>query len=387
MTNFQAPVQEETTSDIYRERSYSWRKMSLGYGDFTQQSNGAPARYFYASNAWHAGAMRGLGPRLPAAHARRGRGRGGRLRGGRPRSPGAPPSPASSPSPGATCGAGTGRPAPSRPSPSTSGAGVVGRSWTRWTAGGPGPAGRPLPHRQPGAHRAPVALPGRGLDRPHRCRGAPPRAFVLATGPELWRVCGTVDQPDVPFAVSKCEADPTVPANWTAPIEVGDASRARHRAVRAADAPVRAQGGRHRVGPAGGRRHRHRPQPDPRPPRRAATRRTASAPPPGWGRCTSGPGTPCGASPGTAAERIGPERLVDNTSPVRGPVGAFCGFGAWYGLGAVYNATTQSSYLVQYGNWVPGGGDLPRRRGAPVRPRLGRLAVRPARASGSPPCT
>ena len=71
MTNFQAPVQEETTSDIYRERSYSWRKMTMGYGDFTQQSNGAPARYFYASNAWHAGAMRGLGPRLRRALARR----------------------------------------------------------------------------------------------------------------------------------------------------------------------------------------------------------------------------------------------------------------------------------------------------------------------------
>ena len=44
---------------------------------------------------------------------------------------------------------------------------------------------------------------------------------------------------------------------------------------------------------------------------------------------------------------------MDNTSPVRGPVGAFCGVGAWYGLAALYNATTQSSYLVQYGNWVP----------------------------------
>jgi len=64
MTNFSAPVQEEQTSDIYRERSYSWRKMDLGYGDFSQQSNGAPARYFYSSNAWHAGALRGLGPRF-----------------------------------------------------------------------------------------------------------------------------------------------------------------------------------------------------------------------------------------------------------------------------------------------------------------------------------
>ena len=151
-------------------------------------------------------------------------------------------------------------------------------------AGRPGAPGSRTPCTSPTA-RAPIGHLWRyqgGAWTDLTAAGAPPAAFVLATGPELWRVCGTADQPDVPFAVSKCEADPTVPANWTAPIPMGDASRARHRALRAADAPVRPQGGRHGVGPAGGRRHRHGAQPDPRPPGEPRPGERQAPRAPGW---------------------------------------------------------------------------------------------------------
>ena len=165
-------------------------------------------------------------------------------------------------------------------------------------------------------------------------------------------MCGTVDQPDVPFAVSKCEADPTQSANWTAPIEVGDASvpvtglseLQMRLFIHKADATVWALQGGIDTGTA------RNLTPDLRESRDAENGKRPAA----WlGALYFRAGDTLWRFTGTAAERIGPERLVDNTSPVRGPVGAFTGFGAWYGLGALYNATTQSSYLVQYGNWVP----------------------------------
>ena len=264
MTNFQAPVQEEQTSDIYRERSYSWRKMSLGYGDFTQQSNGAPARYFYASNAWHAGAMRGLGPRLRQLTPGRGRGRGGRLRGGRPRHRGHPRHP-----PlrrrralrAALGGAHRGR-AGAVPRPRRRDRGAL---LDALDGRGPRAAGRAVPHRQPQPHRPPVALPGRGLDRPHRRRGAPRR---LRAGHGARAVAGLRHRRPAgrPLRRQQVRGQPQRPGQLDGAHRGGGRLRAGDRAVRAADAPVRPQGGRHGVGPAGGHRHRDGAEPDPRPP-------------------------------------------------------------------------------------------------------------------------
>jgi hypothetical protein len=341
-------VQEEQTSDLYRERSYSWRRLALGYGDFTQQSNGVPARYFYASNAWHSGAMRGLGPRFrPLALAAT----EGEVAGFAE----AVHVEAGSPQTRLFALAGRyvrrweGETGPEQALSLDLGAGVEVRSWTRWTAGGPGQedalyltdSGWRLWRYQHGEWTNLTATAGVSA------------AFVLATGPELWRVTATADQPAVAYAVSKCEADPAVPANWTSPIPVGDASvpvsglseLQLRLFIHKQDATVWALQGGIDTGTARNLTPDLRESRDPENGKRPAA----------WlGALYFRAGDTLWRFTGTAAERIGPERLVDNTSPVRGPVVAFCGVGAWYGLGAVYNAALSTSYLVQYGNWVPG---------------------------------
>lgn len=352
MANYQAPVQEEETGDLYRERSYTFRRMYLGYGDSTQQSNGPPGRYFYAKNAWTNGGYRGLGPRFRQLTT-------------------------TQPAEGEVAGAieaihvvnsvpetrlfvmagryvrrWDGATGPEQALSLDLGAGYRAVSWTRWTAGGPG--------AQDALYlcdtRAPIGhlwryQGGQWTDLTQT--GAPPAAFVLATGRELWRVSGTTDQPGVPFAISKCEADPTVPANWTSPIPVGDASvpvtgLAELQMVLyafKADGTVWALQGGLDTGTTRCLTPDIRETPDPENGRRPA----------GWmGALYFRVGDSLWQFTGQAARRIGPERLVDNTSPLRGPAGAFCGFGAWYGLGAIYNAYRQSSYLLQYGNWVSG---------------------------------
>jgi len=49
----------------------------------------------------------------------------------------------------------------------------------------------------------------------------------------------------------------------------------------------------------------------------------------------------------------GPGRMLDNASPVRGRVQAFCGWGGYQAYCAVYNPDTGDSHLLSYGNWQP----------------------------------
>jgi len=49
----------------------------------------------------------------------------------------------------------------------------------------------------------------------------------------------------------------------------------------------------------------------------------------------------------------GPGKLLDNASPVRGNVQAFCGWGGYRAYLTLYNPTTSTSYLLTYGNWEP----------------------------------
>ena len=217
VANYTAQAQEYANADVYRERSYVWRRFPLGFGDSSQQGNGDPPRYAYARNTWFAGAYRGLGPRyVPFAatltadegevagfvEARHSRRLYAPVRAGRAlRAP-------------------LGRLYRRAAGLSLDlGAGVAVRSWARWAAGGPGQqdalylttttsqlwryqggawtnltAGRPAGRADPGHRPRAVAL--------HRRR--PRRRPRRRTG--------------------KCEADPPVPANWTAPIAVGDAS-------------------------------------------------------------------------------------------------------------------------------------------------------------------
>src|SRR5262245_19854803 len=49
----------------------------------------------------------------------------------------------------------------------------------------------------------------------------------------------------------------------------------------------------------------------------------------------------------------GPGRNLSNTSEVRGPVQAWCGWNTQMAFAAIYNAPLGHSYLLSYGNWIP----------------------------------
>jgi hypothetical protein len=51
-------------------------------------------------------------------------------------------------------------------------------------------------------------------------------------------------------------------------------------------------------------------------------------------------------------EEIGPEKLVNNDSPVRGKVTAFAGLGTMFAYAAVFNPDTLTGYLTKFGGWV-----------------------------------
>ena len=383
---FQAPVQEEATSDVYRERSYSWRKMGLGYGDASQQSNGVPARYAYASNAWHSGPYRGLGPRFRALDL--------------PDVPGGPDGEVigfaeavhEDPGPGGTpvtrLFALAGRYVRRWDGPTGAeqalsldlGAGYVVRSWTRWAAGGP--TGQDALYLTDS--RSPLGHLWRYQDAGWTdltAAGAPPAAFVLATGVELWRVCGTPDQPDAPYAVSKCEGDPTVPANWTAPIPVGDASvlvtglseLQMRLFVHKEDATVWALQGGADTGTA------RNLTPDLRESRSSENgkRPAALAGGPllpgrghpvalhGGGRGAGGPGAPGGQHRARAGPRAGLRRRRRLVRP-----------------GGALQRQHRDQLPGAVRQLGPRRGDLPRRRGAPVRARAGTAPCWTSPASG-----
>ena len=78
-------------------------------------------------------------------------------------------------------------------------------------------------------------------------------------------------------------------------------------------------------------------------------------------------------------ERVGPERLADNTSPLRGPITAFAGYGTHCAYAALYNASRETASLLQFGAWLPVGaaGDLaPAGAGAALCGSVARRAVR-----------
>jgi len=53
----------------------------------------------------------------------------------------------------------------------------------------------------------------------------------------------------------------------------------------------------------------------------------------------------------------GPGRNLSNSSEVKGPVQAWCGWGTQMAFAAIYNASLNNSYLLSYGNWIPREGD------------------------------
>jgi hypothetical protein len=57
--------------------------------------------------------------------------------------------------------------------------------------------------------------------------------------------------------------------------------------------------------------------------------------------------------PGAQLTPMGPGRLLDNGSPVRGEARVFCGWGGYQGYLALYNAqdSPPTTYLLSYGSW------------------------------------
>lgn len=55
---------------------------------------------------------------------------------------------------------------------------------------------------------------------------------------------------------------------------------------------------------------------------------------------------------GPQIQSVGPERMLNDASEVRGPVQAFAGYGTVGGLCVTYSPAG-NSYLLQYGNWIP----------------------------------
>ena len=49
---------------------------------------------------------------------------------------------------------------------------------------------------------------------------------------------------------------------------------------------------------------------------------------------------------------VGPEKLVNNDSPIHGRVTAFCGVGSLFAYAAVFNPDTQTGYLCKFGAWI-----------------------------------
>lgn len=343
LENYSAPVQEYGTDDLYLERSYVFRRAYAGMGDSSQQSNGNPPRSFYASNAWHHGAYRGQGPRwhpiVPVGGA------AGEHAG-------------FVEAVGPTAGAlalfalagryvrrVTGLNDPDQALSLDLGAGVVVETATRWTAAGvTGGDGLYLTDSNAHLWRHQV---GTWTDL-SATTSAPDCRFICTTGVELWRALGNV--------VSKCEGDPGVGASWTADIPVGDEEVPisglgqlwGQLFVFKQDGTVWTLQGGADVGRARNVAPGLAVTPHPANGRRPASWDNAlyfSAGAGFWRLTSSGAGV--------TVDRVGPERLVDNTSPVRGPVTAFCGYDAFGAYGAVHNTSEGAAFLLGYGNWVP----------------------------------
>lgn len=338
--------QEYGNEDLYLERSAAFRGPLLGMGEAhqrTQQLN----RCFYGVNAWTSGMWRGKGPRwnpqtVPVTGAGVGPVLG--LAAGRH---GAAPGTAGF----ALCG----RYVLRRVDDSTGGLVVsrdagsdtfVHESIERfWHAGAGGSdnlyvAGRTGPTDALGElwqydggtwNKAPV-----------------PARFLIRIGDRLTRAWGN--------QISQCSADPMVGASWTGGVAVGDGSDVISGLAAANGILVvftrtgrvftlNADASWNDVFPG----LRVTPPADPldAPGGQAASWLNAI-----WFR-NGDAFYRLDVGQGMQLQDVGPGRLVDNASFVRGPVQCFAGHQNWYAFEGVYNPATGDSYLLQYGDWVP----------------------------------
>ena len=338
--------QEYATSDVYRERSFVFRRNFLGMGERTQNGPSTP-RYYFAWNAQTHGTMRGKGPRWHPASA----------------TGATPEGPVLGFVEGIHAGATTwfilagryvrrhaGDLDGQQPVSLDLGAGVYARSACRWSPT-EGAYGDHLLLTD--SARRFWQYDGAVWAQVTNVDGAD---LVHSTQFELWRSYG--------WEVSKCESDPGVLANWTLPTPVGDETsvvtglsdvRGQMYFFKA-DGTVWGQASTtDNVKVFGGIEESAQPYNGRNP--AAWLDQLYFRVGPGFYRLTGGQ---------TAEiERVGPEKLVTNTSPVRGVVRAFAGFATHYGFAGLYDADAHlpdgtdgpCSFLLRYGNWVPSEGD------------------------------
>ena len=161
-----------------------------------------------------------------------------------------------------------------------------------------------------------------------------------------------------------------MPANWAAPIAVGDASVHMTGLGELQLAPV-VQGRRHACGRSRGHRARAPPATWHRAARVAspehgkrpvglAGRRARRAVLPRRGGLQRLAGAPGGAAGSAWARSAWPT----TRRPLRGPITAFAGYGAHCAYAALYNASRETASLQQFGAWLPvGRGGRPGPRG------------------------
>lgn len=60
-------------------------------------------------------------------------------------------------------------------------------------------------------------------------------------------------------------------------------------------------------------------------------------------------------NPQLSLDEIGPEKLVNNDSPIRGRITAFAAVGTMFAYAAIFNPDTLTSYLMKFGSWISQG--------------------------------
>jgi hypothetical protein len=171
--------------------------------------------------------------------------------------------------------------------------------------------------------------------------------FLATVGPEL------VAADSANAVIRVATNDPTVAGSWGGPIFVGNPSVPITGMTQAANKLImfKADGGIFTVNPDGSTNDE---VPGARVPIDPTNGRTAVP----WLNnvyVRLGPTFWQVSMPDVGLTPIGPERQLDNASPVYGPVQAFVGWGAQQGFAAIYNrvASPPTSYLLSYGDWVP----------------------------------
>jgi len=337
--------QEYASSDVYRERSFVYRRPYLGMGEHTQNGSTSP-RYYYAWNAQTHGTHRGRGPLWHDAQTQ-----------------GTPEGPVLGFTEALHQGAPTwfilagryvrrhaGDLPGQQPVSLDLGAGVYARSAARWA-----PASGVVDYLYlTDSARRFWRYDGNVWSQADAGVGG--ADLLWSTQWELWRAYG--------WTINKCQSDPFAAANWTLATAVGDES-----------SPVTGMcdiSSRMYFFKGNGTVWSQQSTTDNIPVFRGL--QETSQPyngrnPAFWQNQVFfrvGDGLYRLSGTDTAQiERVGPERLSNNTSPVRGPVRCFAGYAGWYGFVGVYNPhfygpdgyDGDGSFLLRYGNWVPSEGD------------------------------